>query len=230
MSYILLIILGLIPSFAWLFFFLKEDLHPEPKKMLALVFFYGACATIVAIFIQLGFKNVLNYFGASQYGLLGFFIFSAVEETLKFTVTYKTVHRSRFFDEPVDAMIYMVTASLGFALVENVAVALNTGDLSAALTTIILRFVGATLLHALSSAIVGYYWAISIMRKEVRHPDILLIEGLAIASVLHAVFNYLIISLQDVLIYPTVFLILTALFVFWDFERLKIANTHKFDH
>jgi len=35
------ILLGLLPSFAWLFFFLKEDTHPEPKKMIALVFFLG---------------------------------------------------------------------------------------------------------------------------------------------------------------------------------------------
>lgn len=221
MSYILLICLGLLPSFAWLFFFLREDLHPEPKKMLALVFFYGACATIFAVFIQLGLKNALTYFGASQYSLLGFFLFAAAEESLKFIVTYKTIRRSKFFDEPVDAMIYMITASLGFALVENVAVAINTGNLSEALTSITLRFVGATLLHALGSAIVGYYWALSITKKEVRHPDMLLIEGLFIASALHAIFNYLIINLRDVLIYPTIFLVVIALFVFWDFEKLK---------
>ena len=46
---LLIIILGLLPGFAWLLFYLKEDLHPEPKKMLAKVFLVGALSAIAAL-------------------------------------------------------------------------------------------------------------------------------------------------------------------------------------
>jgi len=51
MAYIILISLGFIPSLAWLFFFLKEDIHPEPKKMIVKVFVAGAVITFIAIFL-----------------------------------------------------------------------------------------------------------------------------------------------------------------------------------
>ena len=52
----LIIVLGLLPGFAWLIFFLKEDIHPEPKKMIAKVFFVGAVFT----FIALGFEAIFQ--------------------------------------------------------------------------------------------------------------------------------------------------------------------------
>lgn len=220
------ILLGLLPSFAWLFFFLEEDLYPEPKKMIAKVFVYGSLVTLLAIVLQLGFRDILKSLGAGDYYFISFLIFGTVEEVLKFLTAWLAVRKSKFFDEPVDAMIYMIVAALGFALVENLAVALSSGAIQEAIATLILRFVGATLLHALSSAVVGYYWALGILRKREGRTSLIIIKGLILASVLHAIFNYLIISLRDVFIYPTIFLILISFFVFWDFERIKVSDTN----
>ena len=135
------------------------------------------------------------------------------------------VRKSRFFDEPIDAMIYMITAALGFAMVENIAVALSTSNIQEAISAMTLRFVGATLLHVLTSGIIGYYWAKSLILKNQflvigRWP--LIIKGLILASLLHMIFNYLIlVSKEQILIYPTIFLIIIALFLFWDFEKIK---------
>ncbi|MBI2514618.1 PrsW family intramembrane metalloprotease [Candidatus Wolfebacteria bacterium] len=219
------IILGLLPSFAWLLFFLKEDLHPEPKKMLAKVFFGGAFITILALTAQNLLRIFFNRAGIAPYDFLSFLTFGAIEEAMKFGVAYFIVRKSPFFDEPVDAMIYLITTALGFAMVENIAVLINASALKEALGVVTLRFVGATLLHALSSAIVGYFWAKSLIKSSESPLKVIghwsLVIGLITASLLHGLFNYLIISLEDVVIYPTIFLILIALFVFWDFERLK---------
>ena len=232
----LFIVLGLLPSFAWLIFFRKEDLHPEPKKMIAKVFVGGALITIAALAVQYGIRDILNFLSVSEFAFISFLLFAATEEILKFLVTWKIVSKSKYFDEPVDAMIYVITASLGFALVENLAVALSSHGIGEAAASIILRFVGATLLHALSSAIVGYYWAKSLMIIRLKQsastaddgiyerqsPRLwIILEGIAIASALHALFNYLILNLKDIVVYPIIFLVLVAIFVFWDFERLK---------
>lgn len=203
-----LIILGLLPSFAWLIFFLKEDIHPEPKKMIAKVFMAGALMTILVAAIQFLLKNIFA----------SFLIFAAVEEVSKFLAAYLTVKKSRFFDEPIDAMIYMITAALGFAMVENVAVALSASNIQEAVGAMTLRFVGATLLHALASGTVGYYWA----KNIIVHRSSFIVHGIIYASLLHMAFNYFIlISKEQILIYPTIFLIIVALLVFWDFERVK---------
>ncbi len=213
------IILGILPSLIWLSFFLKEDRCPEPNKIIIRAFAAGSLVTLAAVAIQLHFQDrIIGYYGIGPYTPLAFTAFAFVEELLKFIAIYLSVRRSRYFDEPVDAMIYMIAGSLGFAMVENVAIAYNNAAASSVFEILILRFVGATLLHALSSGIVGYHWARGMIKlKEGRG----IITGILIASVLHAVFNYLIIISNEEVIYPVLFLASAALIVFWDFEKIK---------
>lgn len=217
---IFFIFLGLLPSFAWLIFFLKEDIHPEPKKMIVRAFIAGALVAFVAVGLQLLLRNILQSFQINEYHLVSFSLFGFIEEALKFFAAYLVVRKSRFFDEPIDAMIYIITAALGFAMVENVAIMLSIKVLSEAFGIITLRFVGATLLHALSSGLVGYYWAKGIILGRV---PLLLFKGIVFATLLHMVFNYLILISKEIIIYPIIFLTIAALFIFWDFEKIKKA-------
>jgi RsiW-degrading membrane proteinase PrsW (M82 family) len=217
--FFLFIILGLLPSFAWLIFFLREDVHPEPKKMIARVFMVGALAAFFAVGFQFLLKNILQSFQINEYHPISFSLFGFIEEILKFLAAYLVVRKSKFFDEPIDAMIYMITAALGFAMVENLAIMLSIKVLSEAFGIIILRFVGATLLHALSSALVGYYWAKGLL--EIRNWKLEIAKGIILATFLHTIFNYLIMVSKEVIIYPIIFLTIAALFIFWDFEKVK---------
>lgn len=221
---IFFIFLGLLPSFAWLIFFLREDIHPEPKKMIARAFIAGALITLVAIAFQILFQKVFQFFYIGQYSFISFLTFGAVEEILKFLAAYLVVRKSQYFDEPIDAMIYIIVVALGFATIENIAVMSNITILSEAIGIITFRFVGATLLHALSSGFVGYYWARSLAKIEGKLSIVnsrLLVFGIILASLLHGIFNYLIIIFKETAIYPTIFLIIVGLLVFWDFEKIK---------
>jgi RsiW-degrading membrane proteinase PrsW (M82 family) len=221
MAYIVLVSLGFIPSLAWLFFFLMEDVHPEPKKMIFKAFVAGAIITFVAIFFQMYFQKAIVFLSLQDAHPLPFFLFALIEEILKFFAAWLMVRKSRFFDEPIDAMVYMIAASLGFALVENVAIAVNIGELSGAASAITIRSVGATLLHALSSAVVGYYWAKGMINPGTM--KIMIFKGLAMAAIIHTLFNYIVaVSGDAVMAYPTVFLAIIALFIFWDFDKVKI--------
>lgn len=228
--YLALVLLGLLPSFAWLAFYLEEDLHPEPRRLIFLTFLAGAAVTIVVFAVQLALNAGVEFLEFSSRGLAALFGLAAIEELFKFGAAYFVVARSRAFDEPVDAMIYLIVAALGFAAVENIG-ALDTtvdafrsanGDTGVALTsrifeTTTLRFIGATLLHALSSAIVGFYWAKGILRGRSAW---FLVAGILIATGLHALFNYFILRFEEV-IYATLFLVVIAFFVLNDFEKLK---------
>jgi RsiW-degrading membrane proteinase PrsW (M82 family) len=222
--FFLFVILGLLPSFAWLIFFLKEDSHPEPKKMIARVFVMGALMAFVAVALQFLLKEIFHSNQINEYQPFSLFCFSLIEEIVKFLAAYSIIRKNKFFDEPIDAMIYIITAALGFAMAENIAIVFNTIELDQIFTVITLRFVGATLLHALSSGLVGYYWACSLAKINGQLSIVkgrLLIFGIILATLLHTFFNYLILISKEAFIYPIIFLIIIALFIFWDFERIK---------
>jgi len=226
MSYILFLALGLLPSFAWLVFFLKEDVHPEPKKMIFKVFLSGFFVTFIVIAVQFLCQDIFNFYKVADSNPFSLFVFALIEEVLKFLAVYFVVRKSRFFDEPVDAMIYMIVAALGFAMLENLAIMLSITQVSEAFGIITIRFVGATLLHALSSAIVGYWWAKGLLSaKRGSALGVQIAKGIIIATILHTFFNYLIMTFEDAIVYPVIFLTIVAMFIFWDFEKLKQSET-----
>lgn len=240
------IFLGVLPSLAWLVFYLREDAHPEPKRLIFLTFLWGAAFAFFALYAQLfvncfyhdgvspGFRGLsfdcdyrmnggLDLFGEGfPNAFLFIIVFALIEELVKFAAAYLTVHNNPAFDEPVDAMVYAVTAALGFAAVENLGLVgfgaiASESELSEAIYHISLRFVGATLLHAIASGILGYYWAKSIRQFGSLRP---IVYGIAAATLIHVVFNYLIITLSPVL--STVLLLFfTGLVVLVDFEKLR---------
>lgn len=164
-----------------------------------------------------------------NYSPISFFFFGIIEEIFKFLAAYLVIRKSPFFDEPVDAMIYMIVAALGFATVENVAVIYNISVFSEVFGIITLRFVGATLLHALSSGLLGYYWAKGIILNRLNKINkktvwVFIFKGVVFATLLHMVFNCLILISKDIIIYPTIFLIIAALLIFWDFEKIKSSH------
>ena len=214
------LILGLLPSAVWLIFFLQEDRQrPEPKRLILETFLLGAAATFFVLQIQIVVNNWLTGIGIIQWTPLSIFWLAAIEEIAKFLVVYFFIHKNRNFDEAIDPMIYMVVAALGFAAVENIASAMKATNGFELLT---LRFVGATLLHSLSSGLVGYWWSLSIYHKRHHTSDILI--GLFYATIFHSVFNFLIIKLGPG-IWVTLLLIFTAFFVLNDFEHLKNSPT-----
>ena len=149
---------------------------------------------------------------------------------MKFGAAYLAIGKSRLARNPVDLMIYLIVAALGFATLENIGALVTfwlnahaadaTGSIAVGLVEALsLRFVGATLLHSLTSGVVGYYWALGMLRKSVTR---YLLVGIAIASVLHLFFNLLILNYGNVA-YALVFLTLLGFFVLNDFEKLKIT-------
>ena len=128
-----------------------------------------------------------------------------VEELTKFIIVRQKVLNDKEFDEPLDAMLYMIITALGFAALENLLYLSpfllpswfpEEAKLSlreAALVTGF-RFVGATFLHALASGLIGYFLAYSMFFPKRKR--LLLVIGIITASILHGLFNISIIGLS----------------------------------
>lgn len=219
---VLWVIGAFIPALIWLVLFTREDIHPEPRAMILRAFLFGAFATVPALAAQLAIGQIGSVVGGS----ITIGVLSVIEESAKFIGAFLAVRFSRVFDEPVDAMVYLIASGLGFATVENVfSVLSQTGNIfsaSFALESLALRFIGATLLHTLASALVGYMWARGIKRCRASYG---IIAGIAIGTVVHAVFNILLAEFSDFnILIPTVFLISVAFFVFRDFDIIQRSN------
>ncbi|HXK36215.1 MAG TPA: PrsW family glutamic-type intramembrane protease [Candidatus Paceibacterota bacterium] len=227
-SYALLIGIGLTPSLIWLAYWLRKDCHPEPKVLITKVLLLGIILSPLAIAAQLLFVQAASdLFGlnADAFSDSSWFFLGAalIEETVKWLAVWFIVLRNPEFDEPVDAMIYMLTAAMGFAAMENILVINRViGDgVTATVGIWGLRFAGATLLHALSSALLGYFIALSWFAY--RHRQKLFWTGLALATVFHWVFNMFISQMQHSLslMFSTLLLIVMAFLISALFDKIK---------
>lgn len=184
---------GILPALLWLFFWLMEDrCEPEPKRYIIFAFLAGMLAVPLVLPIE---RAAMQYFS----GTLLLVAWAVIEEVFKFSAAYFTALRSRVFDEPLDAVIYLITAALGFAAFENMLFLLSPlqeGDLVRSVVTGDLRFIGATLLHTLSSATIGIALALSFYRSAaVRRSAAIL--GVILAVALHTLFNFFILGKSD---------------------------------
>ncbi len=225
----ILITLGLTPSLVWLYFYARKDCHPEPKNLIAQTFLMGIIISPIAILLQFSFAQLASTAtGTSQAVTQNssyFFLWAAgVEEVIKFYAVRMLIMRNPEFDEPTDAMIYMITAGLGFAAMENILVMFRVfpDGTQATLATWILRFTGATLLHALSSGLLGYFLAMSWFFRD--HKKKLIVIGLIMATIFHFTFNIFLSAFENRLtglVYSTSLLLIMAFLVSILFDKIK---------
>ena len=201
MQYLIYIPLAILPSLIWLIWYLRKDKHPEPKRMIIRIFIWGMLIAFPAILVEnLAIEGLrsISLPSLTTTFILYFIGVAATEEILKFLVVYfRVIKRTNQLDEPVDAMIYMIVAALGFAAIENIFLLtpLFNSDFTSTLGIAFSRFIGATLLHALASAIIGYYLALSMFRA--RKKTLPLIQGFALAILLHGFYNIFVIYMEE---------------------------------
>ncbi|MFH1509161.1 MAG: PrsW family glutamic-type intramembrane protease [bacterium] len=193
MQFLWYFLIALIPGIFWLWFYRRQDKKPEPIKLLAKVFILGALITIPAIFIEQFFDNSFFVFFGERFSesvdffivtISTLFIVAPVEEYLKYFVVKKTIWLDKEFNQPVDGIIYGVAAALGFATFENVLVMIGEGG-----EAIILRFATATLMHAITTGIVGFY--MGVQKFSNAHQKNYIAQGIIIAIILHFIYNVL---------------------------------------
>jgi len=214
--------MGFLPIVIWLGFWILQDWrHPEPRKRLLAAFLTG----MVSVPFILALEGLAA--AAFAYGFFLLFIWAAIEEVVKVVLAYIFVLPNRSVDEPLDYPIYLITVALGFAAVENTLFLfgplIGGGVLESAVTGN-LRFIGPTLIHVLSAAIIGAAIGFAFFRSRTEQIYYAII-GVILATVLHTFFNLLIITTgaERVL---TVFLgvWVAIIFMLLALERIKLLR------
>lgn len=186
---ILAILSGAIPAIFWLWFWLKEEDSddPEPIGLVIISFILGGLIVFIAVALE---KYSLNFIKDNTVKII---VWATIEEVLKLLGVAVIVFGNRNINRPIDYPIFFMTTALGFAAVENFLYLLNPFNVSGTVVGMLtgnLRFLGSTLLHAMSSAIIGNAIGLYVYLRKYR--IIYLSSGIISAIVLHSVFNFFI--------------------------------------
>lgn len=185
-----LFILAIIPGLAICYLIFRIDKYErEPLWALALCFFLGMIATIPAIGIQ-GWSGVLAGFKTQSAAITfaaSFGVIAASEEIAKCAVLLLGAFPRKFFNEPVDGIVYAVLIGMGFATVENLIYAYNFG-----MDTTLVRAFTAVPAHFVFAIVQGYFIGLAKFQPKRRLELILL--GLSLSIVMHGMYDFLILQ------------------------------------
>jgi RsiW-degrading membrane proteinase PrsW (M82 family) len=219
---------GFLPTLIWLWYWTREDtLHPEPKRLILLAFLAGGISIAIAIPLQFQARadilsaGITNY----KYGFPIILSWAAIEEILKFLVLFFVILWRKAVDEPIDPLIYIISIALGFSAVENTLFVLSEQIKHAPLLTTItmggFRFFGATLLHVLSSSIIGIALSFSFHKRLIKR-IIYTSIAISLSIIIHTTFNMFILHTQGInviKIFTVVWVGIVLLLLF--FEKIK---------
>ncbi len=220
--FILVPLLSLLPCVLWLWYFSSRSRYKRLSGyVLGMTFLAGTLVTIPALVLnQAGKLALFGLFGDSLLTRLFLFILvvGPVEELLKLLAVYFYTYRRQEFDEPLDGVIYGATAALGFAAIENVVYLAQNDPL-----LVLLRGPLSNPGHALFSAI----WGMSLSRAKAK-PNLfsarfpILLQGWLYASLLHSLFDVLLVAASriSILFFALLIAMMIGLF-FWVRSRIK---------
>ncbi len=212
---------GLIPALFWLWFWLREDrANPEPKTLIASAFIAGMAVVVPVLILQ---KYALGKF--TDFSLV--FAWVVTEEVLKYAGALIVVLWNKAVNEPIDAIIYMITIALGFSALENmffIFAPLAQHSYAESFITGNFRFLGATLLHVLASGTVGVTMALAYYRSKTERV-LWSTLGLCLAILLHSLFNFFIMEGSgETILTVFLFVWMGVIALFLIFEKVKLLQ------
>jgi len=212
---------GALPTFIWLWFWLKNDSSgkPEPPGLIALCFVSGVAAVLLILPLQPLVEAVHLSKDITT------IVYAIAEEVVKFGLVSFVVFNSRYMDEPIDYVTYLVTGALGFAALENTLYLIDpiqSQSIASVLVTGNIRFLGATVLHSLMAATIGVTLGLAFYRGAFAK-SVATVVGLLLASGLHVLFNFFIMDMSTNNI-------VTTLGVLWVFGVFILLLVQKVKH
>lgn len=213
---------GLVPALVWVFFWLRESWkNPEPRALIFLAFLSG----MLGVFLVLPFQALAADFLPVGIPLL--FIWAAIEEITKLGICWLVILRRKSVDRPLDMAIYLITTALGFSALENAFFLFHPaldGQFLQGVMTGDLRFIGASLMHVLSSSVIGCSFALAFYEERTKKIAYAT-AGVILAIVLHAIFNSLILSGgEENLLLVFLALWVGVVFLLLALERVKVVT------
>ena len=169
--------------------FWVDKYEREAVVPLVVCFGLGALATWPAVQVEIITFQQLGPHRHQAWAtfLLAFAAISCNEELWKAVVLMVAAFPYRFFNEPLDGVVYAVLVAMGFATMENILYAYRFG-----FDTIIVRAFTAVPAHLVFAVVIGYFAGLAKFNPQRR--SLLLAQGFGLAMLLHGAYDVLIIQ------------------------------------
>lgn len=175
------------PGLFWLWFLRrKDDLDPEPLWLVALVFVAGCAVALGIAQLRPTLQGWLEDLPARWLPWMDAFVVTALVEESAKLLPLLLVCRTRWFDEPLDGIIYGTAIGLGFASLENFWYLKLTGDNSIAVQ----RGFTAVLGHVAFTGSMGFFVGLARFSTPVA-AGLLVCTGLLMATLFHGLYDFL---------------------------------------
>ena len=210
---ILLTILAIIPGLVICYIIFRFDKHEqEPKWPLVISFGLGVLSAFPALKLE-EYGDSLGINESGGFGmllLLSFVVIALSEELMKYIALVAFPFQKRFFNEPIDGIIYAVLIGMGFATVENIIYALRFGT-----ETTIVRAFTAVPAHGVFAIWMGYFTGIAKFKKGNKKFTNLGL-GLLMAVLVHGTYDLFILQqyFDWLILFATVVLIVSGYFAY----------------
>lgn len=189
-------VLAVLPALYLMNYIYKHDkIEKEPISLLAVVFVFGMISTIPTVVVELILEGVLGIFLDEDSGLYKFlsmfFAVAMVEEYWKRWAAKRAWNHPEF-NYRFDAIVYCVTAALGFAALENILYVMEGG-----LSVAVLRALTAVPSHAIDGVIMGIFFGEAKFREQIgdfRGKQMCWKMSLLIPMLAHGFYDYCLVS------------------------------------
>ena len=187
---IFLFLIALLPTLALLSFFMYSDKFVEPKKNVLSTFILGIFIIAPLEVFHYGTEMIIGEPIEYNAFFRAFFKAAFLEELFKFCVLYFFCTKFTEFNEPMDGIVYGITASLGFAFWENLEYIYIRDEfvIKEALQTAWLRAFTAVPSHAFDGVIMGFFIGRHYFRDYKTNTNLIL--ALLIPVTLHGFYDW----------------------------------------
>jgi protease PrsW len=182
------IFLAIIPALVWMGFFNQQDrAEPEPKRLIARTFAFGALAAgaaAVPFASQVANDTIVQYPNIIVKVVLTILSVALLQEVLKVAMVRYVVLGTPEFDRHPDGIVYGLASGLGFATIMTIAYVVREGGVIPLAGAI--RAVDNALVHGALGAVTGYYIGrVKIDGKSVRWFAV----GLAVTTLINGIYQ-----------------------------------------
>lgn len=192
MGFVGTVLIAVLPPVFFLAWVLRYDrIEPEPLSSVLKVFLLGCISIFPAALMEAALLQLPAF---SSPGLAGsamqsFLVISPLEETAKLLIVLLFAWKSRHFSEPNDGIVYAGTASIGFALAENLFYVFEHGALVG-----MARAVTSIPGHTFTGVIMGYFVGIGMFSPSSRERFTFILKGFLAAWFLHGIYDTFVLS------------------------------------
>ena len=217
-------VLALLPAIYLMHYIYKSDqIEKEPIGLLAKIFLFGVVSTIPSIIIGLILERVLGILfdpGTGLYNVIDMFLAVALVEEF-----WKRWAARRAWDHPAfnyrfDAVVYCVSAALGFAALENILYVMTGG-----VTVAVLRALLAVPSHAIDGVIMGIFFGEAKIRETMgdrRGQNVYWKLSLIVPMLAHGFYDFCLVSESELM--GVLFVVFVIMIDLWAVKYIKTAS------